>query len=206
MTSPSRSSSPPGRAQLRKVVVYSLLSLDGVAEEPGDWMFDVDAEVFAFLGGVIETQDDVLLGRRTYDYWVEYWPTSEVQPFADFINSTPKHVFSSHALRGTWQNEQLVTAPVEDHVQGLQAGLGGDIGVHGSITLVQALLAANLVDDLHLVVAPTIAGRGARLFPSGINGPLRLACTGQSLTPSGTLLLSYARGADRNPADAPPPA
>ena len=72
MTSPSRSSSPPGRAQLRKVVVYSLLSLDGVAEEPGDWMFDVDAEVFAFLGRVIETQDDVLLGRGTYDYWVDY--------------------------------------------------------------------------------------------------------------------------------------
>ena len=196
MTSPSRSSSPPGRAQPRKVVVYSLLSLDGVAEEPGDWMFDVDAEVFAFLGRVIETQDDVLLGRGTYDYWVDYWPTSEVQPFADFINSTPKHVFSSHPLWGTWQNEQLVTAPVEDHVQALQAGLGGDIGVHGSITLVQALLAADLVDELHLVVAPTITGRGARLFPSGINGPLRLACTGQSLTPSGTLLLSYARSAE----------
>lgn len=196
VTASTPSASPSEGERLRSVVVYSLMSLDGVAEEPGDWMFDVDPEVFSFLGRVIETQDDVLLGRGTYDYWVDYWPTSDVEPFAGFINSTPKHVFSSTPLRGTWTNEQLVAVPLEDHVRGLKAGPGGDIGVHGSITLVQALLAANLVDELNLVVTPTIAGRGARLFPSGIDGPLRLTCTSESRTPSGTLLLSYAAGAD----------
>lgn len=193
MTASPQSPSPSEREQSRKVVVYSLMSLDGVAEEPGDWMFDVDPGVFTFLGRVIETQDDVLLGRGTYDYWVDYWPTSDVEPFAGFINATPKHVFSSTPLRGTWPHEQLVTVLPEDHVRALRSGAGRDIGVHGSITLVQALLAADLVDELHLVVCPAIAGRGARLFPAGLDGVLRFTLTGQGVTPSGTLLLSYAR-------------
>ena len=70
----------------RKVVLYQLLSLDGVAEEPGDWMFDSGPEVFANLARTIESQDDVLLGRGTYDYWVGYWPTSDIEPFATFVN------------------------------------------------------------------------------------------------------------------------
>ena len=66
----------------RNVVLYQLLSLDGVAEEPGDWISDGGPEVFANLGRTIATQDDVLLGRGTYDYWVGYWPTSTIEPFA----------------------------------------------------------------------------------------------------------------------------
>ena len=80
---------------MRDVVLYTLLSLDGVAEEPGDWLFDADDELFTNLADVIRSQDDVLLGRGTYDYWAGYWPTSDVQPFADFINRTTKHVFTS---------------------------------------------------------------------------------------------------------------
>ena len=80
---------------MRKVVLYQLLSLDGVAEEPGDWMFDAGEAVFENLGQIIATQDDILLGRATYDYWVDFWPTSDVEPFASFINGTPKHVITS---------------------------------------------------------------------------------------------------------------
>ena len=80
---------------MRKVVLYQLLSLDGVAEEPSDWLFDADQAIFDNLARVIGTQDVVLLGRHTYDYWVGYWPTSDVEPFAGFINGTPKHVFTS---------------------------------------------------------------------------------------------------------------
>jgi len=82
----------------RNVVLYQLLSLDGVAEEPSDWMSDDGREIFENLGGVIASQDDVLLGRGTYDYWAGYWPTSDVEPFASFINGTPKHVFTSSDL------------------------------------------------------------------------------------------------------------
>jgi dihydrofolate reductase len=152
---------------VRKVVVYELMSLDGVAEEPGNWMHDVDDDVFDNLGEVISAQSDVLLGRGTYDYWAGYWPTSDVEPFAGFINSTPKHVFTSSPLPVAWSGAVAVRERAEDHVARLTAEPGGDIGVHGSITLAQSLLAAGLVDELRLVVAPTVAHGGRRLFQDG---------------------------------------
>jgi dihydrofolate reductase len=78
-----------------KVVLYQLLPLDGVAEEPGDWMVDGGPEVFDNLARVIAGQDAVLLGRGTHDHWVGFWPKSDLQPFADFINGSTKHVFTS---------------------------------------------------------------------------------------------------------------
>jgi dihydrofolate reductase len=71
-------------------------------------MFHVGDAVFRNLGQVISRQDDVLLGRGTYDYWREYWPTSDVQPFADFINATPNHVFTSSRPAQTWSSSLLV--------------------------------------------------------------------------------------------------
>ena len=174
---------------MRDVVLYTLLSLDGVAEEPGDWLFDVDEEVFANLGRVIGRQDDVLLGRGTYDYWVDYWPTSDVEPFAGFINGTPKHVVTSTPLTGSWSNTTAVHRPVAEHVAELKKGAGGDIGVHGSITLARSLLRAGLVDELRLVVAPTLAGRGRRLFED--DDLRRLDLVDASPTPTGALLLGY---------------
>src|SRR5829696_3801768 len=143
------------------------MSLDGVAEEPGNWMFDVDADVFDNLGEVISSQSDVLLGRGTYDYWAGYWPSSDVEPFAGFINSTPKHVFTSSPLPVVWSGAIAVQERAEDHVARLRRQPGGDIGVHGSITLAQSLLAAGLVDELRLVVVPTVAHSGRRLFQEG---------------------------------------
>lgn len=152
---------------MRTVVLYELMSLDGVAEEPGNWMFDADDDVFDNLREVISSQSDVLLGRGTYDYWAGYWPTSDVEPFAGFINSTPKHVFTSSPLSESWSGAIAVGGRAEDHVARLKAQRGGDIGVHGSITLARSLLAAGLVDELRLVVAPTIAHSGRRLFADG---------------------------------------
>jgi dihydrofolate reductase len=174
---------------VRQVVLYQLVSVDGVAEEPGNWAFDVDEEVFANLRRVIERQDDVLLGRGTYDYWAGYWPTSDVEPFASFINRTPKHVVTSTPLAPQWANSTAVHIPAVEHVSALKRGSGGDIGVHGSITLARSLLAAGLVDDLRLVVAPTIAGAGRRLFEDG--ELRRLDLRDAVRTPTGTLLLHY---------------
>lgn len=117
-------------------------------------MFDVDAPVFDNLARIIATQDDVLLGRGTYDYWSGYWPTSDVEPFASFINGTTKHVITSSAPSADWANTVAVHGPVVDYVTTLKRRDGGDIGVHGSIALAQFLLRADLVDELHLVVAP----------------------------------------------------
>jgi dihydrofolate reductase len=149
---------------MRKVVLYQLLSLDGVAEEPSDWVFDDGPELVANLGRIIESQDDIILGRGTYDYWVGYWPTAEMEPFASFINGTRKHVFTSSAPDQEWANTTVVTTPAADYVIDLKQQPGGDIGIHGSIELARSLLRARLVDQLELVVSPALAGHGRRLF------------------------------------------
>jgi dihydrofolate reductase len=77
---------------MRKLVLYTLLSMDGVAESPDRYVFDFDEVMYANLSRVIETQDAVLLGRQTYDDWASYWPTSREQPFAGFINRVRKYV------------------------------------------------------------------------------------------------------------------
>ena len=175
---------------MREVVLYQLLSVDGVAEEPSNWVSHVDEEVFVHLGQVISRQDDVLLGRGTYDYWAGYWPTSDVEPFAGFINRTPKHVVTSTPLTQSWESSTVVTGPVLEHVAALKRRDGGDIGVHGSTTLARSLLRAGLLDRLQLVVAPTIARQGQRLFDS--EGALRrLELSDVARTPSGILLLDY---------------
>ena len=104
---------------MRKVVLYELLSLDGVAEEPS-WFMDGGPEVIENLGRVIGSQDDVLLGRRTYDYWAGHWPTSDMEPFASFINTTPKHVVTSSAPAREWANSTLVTTPPAGYVADLK--------------------------------------------------------------------------------------
>ena len=174
-----------------RVVVYTLLSLDGVAEEPGDWMLDVDEDVFRNLAAVVSRQEVVLLGRGTYDYWVGYWPTSDVEPFASFVNGTPKHVVTSRPLEQPWQGALVVDRPVAEHVAALRAQEGGDVGVHGSITLARSLLRDGLVDELRLVVAPTVAGRGRHLLGADGGVLRRLDLTSCARTPTGSLLLAY---------------
>jgi dihydrofolate reductase len=175
---------------MRKVVLYQLQSLDGVAEEPGNWMFDTGPAIYDNLGAVIATQDDILLGRGTYDYWVDYWPTSDVEPFASFINGTPKHVFTSSTPAGNWAHTTFVDGSATEYVTELKQRDGGDVGIHGSIDLARSLLRADLVDELRLVVAPTLAREGKRLFDGG--GDLRkLELVDSDRTAAGALLLAY---------------
>jgi dihydrofolate reductase len=174
---------------MRKVVTYTLVSVDGVAEAPETFFFDFDKVMEANLGEVIGTQDTVLLGRRMYDEWSEYWPKSNDQPFADFINSVHKYVATASPLTREWTNAEPIQGPVDDFVRELKSGDGGDIGVHGSISLTQSLLAAGLVDEVQLLVAPRVVGRGRRLFEDDRAHTLDLVdCSG---SPSGSLLVHY---------------
>lgn len=176
---------------MRNVVLYQLLSLDGVAEEPSDWMVKADEALFENLGRVIGAQDAVLLGRGTYDYWVGYWPSSDNQPFADFINGTQKHVFTSTTPPETWSESSFVDAPAGAYVAELKRQPGGDIGIHGSISLAQSLLEAELIDELRLVISPTVAGRGRRLFAGGDLHRFELLDLGRTTT--GAIIAGYAR-------------
>ena len=174
---------------MRKVVVYELLSLDGVAEKPDGFFADWDDAMDANLGAVIAAQDAVILGRRSYEEWAEYWPSSDVEPFATFINGVAKHVVTSTPLDRTWAGTTVVEGDVVQFVRDLRDRPGGDIGVHASISVAQALLAGGVVDELSLVIAPAIAGSGRRLL-DGLPS-LRLEAVRGTTSPSGSLLVDY---------------
>jgi dihydrofolate reductase len=179
----------------RNVVLYELMSLDGLADDPGEgeWFGDADERLMDFLGDVISHQDAVLLGRRTFNKWAPHWPSSDMQPFADFINTTPKYVFSSADLTHDWSATTRVTEPAVDFVTTLKQDDGGDIGIHGSLSLARTLLAEQLVDELRLVVAPSLAGSGKRLF-DGDAGLQRFELLSSERS-GGCLLLHYRRRA-----------
>jgi dihydrofolate reductase len=175
---------------MRKIVVYQLLSLDGVAEHPDEFLTDWDDDVMdASLGAVIGTQDAVLLGRRSYHEWARYWPESTFEPFASFINGVAKFVVTSRPLDREWTNARAVEGDLIEFVRELKDRPGGDIGVHGSISVAQALLAAGVVDELKLVIAPTIAGSGRRLL-DGLPAQ-RLESIRSATSPTGKLLVDY---------------
>lgn len=179
---------------MRKVVLYHLMSLDAVAFEDSDWLPDEGERIVDYLGAVIASQDDVLLGGGTYDYWSGYWPTSDFQPFAGFVNQVRKHVFTSRRgeLEPAWDNSVAVAAPAADYVRELKNGPGRDIGVHGSIELARGLLRAELVDELRLVVAPAVVGHGRRVFEgAGALQSYRLRNVAQG--ERGSLFLDYGR-------------
>jgi dihydrofolate reductase len=175
---------------MRKVVLYHIMSLDGVVLEDGDWFTDDGPEMFANLGRVIAPQDEILLGRVTYDDWVDYWPTSDLEPFAGFINGTCKHVVTSSTPTKEWANTTLVSASLADYVTALKQQPGGDIGIHGSIGVANSLLRAGLIDELRLVVAPVVVGNGRRVLEGG-DVLLSFELLDVERTAKGTLFLGY---------------
>ena len=173
----------------RKVVAYELLSLDGVAEDPDQFIDSWDDFMDTNLAGVIAPQDAVILGRRSYDEWAKYWPSSDMEPFASFINAVTKYVATSTPLARKWTNSHVIDGDLPEFVRQLKKHPGGDIGVHASITVTRALLAAGVVDELRLVIGPAIVGSGQRLF-DGLSG-VRFETIRGGTSPSGHLLVDY---------------
>ena len=185
----TRLDQPLGKvARVRKVVVLELLSLDGVAEAP-ETFFGWDDALDAKLAADIATQDVVVLGRRTYAEWATFWPTSDVEPFASFINAVPKHVATSTPLDREWAHATAISGDLVGFVQDLKRQPGGDIGVHGSISVARALLAAGAVDELRLTVGPMIAAHGRRLLDGMAS--LRLELIRSAASPTGYMSVDY---------------
>lgn len=183
---------------MRKVVLYTLMSLDGDVDDPSRYFApdqennrppEFDPMMDANEARIIETQDAVLLGRGMYDEWARYWPAVDDNPFAEFINQVRKYVVTSTPLSPGWQNAEPVPGPVEQFVRDLKNRSGGDIGIHGSIGLAQSLLGMGLVDELQLVVGPVFGFSGRRLFTG--DDVRRLELLSAAPTPSGSLLLGY---------------
>jgi dihydrofolate reductase len=155
-----------------RIVITEFVSLDGVMEAPGGeefkhkaWSFDFDRgeEGNKFKFDEVLEAAALLLGRVTYEGFAAAWPSREGE-FADRFNSMPKYVVSSTLENPAWNNTTVLSGDVADEVSKLRQGTDGDIYVHGSAQLAQALIEHDLVDELHLMVFPVVLGTGKRLF------------------------------------------
>ena len=179
---------------MRKVVASLFISLDGVAESPNEWQFDVfNDDMGAEIIRQMNEQDALLLGRVTYEEWVSFWPTATDEPFASLMNKTPKHVVSTTLDKvawGQWNTISLLKGDLAAEINKLKNQPGKNIGVGGSISLTQSLIQHDLLDELRLMVHPVIVNGGRRLYREG-NDLKRLNLVENRTTSTGVLLLTY---------------
>jgi dihydrofolate reductase len=150
--------------------VHEFATLDGVIDAP-TWTFDYgfDPKMGEAIAAVTGRCSGILLGRKTYEMFEPAWSarTVEDDPGAPFFNDTTKYVVSSTLSEPTWRNTAVLGAYDSGAIRRLKEDAEGDLYVSGSATLVRALLADGLVDELHLFVFPLTRGKGPRLFPEG---------------------------------------
>ena len=176
---------------MRKIIAGMFIALDGVVEAPDQWHFPYfDDEMGAAVQSMMDGSDAMLLGRRSYEEFASYWPTS-TDDFADYMNGTPKYVVSNTLTSADWQNSTLVSGDVVKELSRIKEQPGGNLSITGSGTLVVSLLRAGLLDELHLLVHPIVVGSGKRLFGDGAQVPLKLVDSQTFGT--GVLNLTYVR-------------
>ncbi len=175
--------------------VHEFASLDGVVDNPS-WTFDFgfDPRMGEALAGAMSDCNGILLGRKTYEMFEPAWSarTAEDDPGAPFMNDTTKFVVSSTLETLTWRNSELVGRYDAARIRDLKGSVAGGIYVSGSATLVRALLADGLVDELHLFVYPVTLGPGPRLFTED-TGNARWSLTASSTYDNGVVYLHYSR-------------
>ncbi len=192
---------------MRKVVVLSFISLDGVMQAPGGPEEDTsggfryggwtvpffDETAGELMGEQMAGQSDLLLGRKTFEIFASYWPVHE----DDWpgINMVTKYVASRTLTKHEWNNSVILRGDVVEEVRKLKRQDGPDIQVHGSGNLIQTLLEADLVDELWLKIFPIVLGGGKRLFDDGAI-PANFALIESKVTPRGVIFASYARAGD----------
>ncbi|MEU1390538.1 MULTISPECIES: dihydrofolate reductase family protein [unclassified Nonomuraea] len=179
---------------MRKISANLFISLDGVVQDPAEWHFPYFNDE---MGAAVTAQmaDTLLLGRETYDSFAGAWPEREAAggedaDFARTIGDARKIVVSRQPLEFTWRNSELLQGDLVKGVTALKAEPGGPIAMSGSVSVVRQLLAAGLLDELHLLVHPIAVRKGERLFDEGDSSiPLELVSS-QTFT-TGVLYLVY---------------
>ena len=189
-----------------RLTVTTFVTLDGVYQAPGGpgeddeggfrhggWSFPYADEDFgAAMVGWFTKADAFLLGRKTYDIFVSYWPkvTDPADPIASRLNALPKYVVSGSKRPLDWHNSHLVTGDVPAEIAKLKQLPGDELQVHGSGNLVHTLIQYGLADEYQLLVYPVILGTGKRLFPDG-DIAVALHMTGSKTTGKGVQILTY---------------
>lgn len=179
---------------MREIVAVEFVSVDGVAEAPEKWTTPfLDDEVGQAMQSGMDASDAMLLGRRTYEDFVAYWPdkTAQDDPYADYINATQKFVVSRTLKSVEWRNSTLITGDVVEELTTLKQQPGKNLTIVGSPTLMRSLLRDRLLDRLDLLVFPIVVGAGKRLFEEGI-GELPLNLVDSRAFKTGVVSLAYA--------------
>lgn len=183
---------------MAKVVSTLFVSADGVAEIDPDWHFPYfDENMSRAVAEDYDTADVLLIGRETYDSFAGAWPEREAAggedaPFAAQLGDVRKVVVSRLPLEFTWRNSELIEGELVESVRALKGDPGvAGILIPGSISVVQQLLAAGLVDELRLLVHPVAARKGRRLFDDG-DAPYHLRVTATEAFPTGVIRVVYA--------------
>jgi dihydrofolate reductase len=194
---------------MRKIVVLSFVSLDGVMQAPGGPEEDTSSD-FKYGGWTYSFDDDesgaemmeqmgqpfdLLLGRKTYDIFASYWPNHSDNPIGAALNAATKYVASSNGVDASWENTVVIDNDVVAKLQELKNSDGPMLQVHGSGNFIQTLLKNDLVDELWLKTFPVTLGKGKRLFEDGtIAGAWTL--TKSVVTPSGVIFANYTRNGE----------
>jgi dihydrofolate reductase len=188
---------------MRRLVVNTFLTLDGVMQAPGGPDEDRDGG-FAYGGWSAPLWDDMMgqvmgqsmnkpfdlvLGRRTYDIFAAYWPNAK-EDGAEALNSATKHVASRGRPALRWQKSMLIDGDVAEGVAALKQEDGPELQVHGSADLLQTLLRHNLVDQFRLMTFPVLVGSGKRLFADGTE-PASLRVVDSKVNSKGVVMSTY---------------
>jgi dihydrofolate reductase len=196
---------------MRKLVVTTFVTLDGVMQSPGapeedpsggfdhgGWLVPhFDEELGRQMVEWFSGAEDFLLGRGTYEVFAAHWPRVPVEhdPIAKALNTLPKHVASRTLDHVDWDGARLIKGDVAEAVATLKDQDGGELQVHGSAGLIQTLLKHGLVDELRLVIFPVVLGQGKKLFGDGAV-PAGLTLAYSSATSAGVVILTYQRAGD----------
>jgi dihydrofolate reductase len=193
-----------------KLTLMQFVTLDGVYQGPGSpdedttdgftrggWMVPhMDQAFIELAAGWLAQADALLLGRRTYEAFARDWPqiTDPDDPFTASMNGLPKYVASNTLTEAAWAPTTILRDDVVQEVARLKTVPGKELQVHGSARLSQSLLAAGLIDEIRLVISPTVLGQGRRLFPE--EGPaLGMRVIEHTTTPGGlTIMVLEATG------------
>ncbi|MEX2209978.1 MAG: dihydrofolate reductase family protein [Patescibacteria group bacterium] len=193
---------------MRRLVVLSFVSLDGVMQAPGgkgedpSGGFDLEGWTVPYfdeaageeMGKQMDPPFDLLLGRKTYDIFAGYWP-QHPEGLGGVFNKVTKYVVSAKDIDTGWENTVQIKDDVPGKIRKLKQGDGPMLQVHGSSGLIQTLLAEDLVDELWLKTFPITLGKGKRLFGEGTI-PAAFKLTDSKMTPSGVVFASYERAGE----------
>ena len=192
---------------MRKIIVLTFLSLDGVMQGPGGPSEDTSGNFTLggwtvpyfdeFLGDVMGQQMgqpfDLLLGRKTFEIFASYWPQHPEE--GPEINKATKYVVSNTMTSHEWEKSVFLAGDVVEAIQNLKAEDGPDLQVHGSAELIQTLMEHDLVDEFWLKIFPVTLGKGKRLFAQGTI-PAAFAVAESKTSPTGVTVLNLQRAGD----------